>query len=83
MGLAGGGILPLLGLIFGARFAVASFGRVMGLVMLSLTLGSAGPLFAGWVYDLTGGYDVMFIVFLALFLPAAVAMRWLKPPGAI
>jgi MFS family permease len=83
MGLAGGGILPLLGLIFGARFGVASFGRVMGLVMLSLTLGSAGPLFAGWVYDLTGGYDVMFIVFLALFLPAAVAMRWLKPPGAI
>jgi MFS family permease len=80
VGLSGGGLLPLLGLIFGSRFGVASFGRVMGLVMLSLTAGSAGPLLAGWVYDFTGGYDLVFLLFLALFLPAGVAMRWLRPP---
>lgn len=81
VGLSGGGLLPLLGLIFGARFGVASFGRVMGLVMLSLTIGAAGPLFAGWIYDLTGAYDLAFLCFLALFLPAGIAMRWLRPPG--
>jgi MFS family permease len=82
VGLSGGGLLPLLGLIFGARFGVASFGRVMGLVMLSLTVGSAGPLLAGWLYDLTGSYDAAFMLFLAMFLPAGIAMRWLQPPGS-
>jgi len=82
VGLSGGGLLPLLGLIFGARFGVASFGRVMGLVMLSLTVGSAGPLLAGWLYDLTGSYDAAFMLFLGMFLPAGIAMRWLQPPGS-
>ncbi len=81
LGLAGGGLLPLLALIFGARFGVASFGRVMGLVMLSLTVGAAGPLLAGWLYDLTGSYDAVFTLFLLLFLPAGIAIRWLQPPG--
>ncbi len=82
VGLSGGGLLPLLGLIFGARFGVASFGRVMGLVMLSLTAASVGPLLAGWLYDLMGSYDPVFLLFLALFVPAGIAMRWLKAPGA-
>ena len=81
VGLSGGGLLPLLGLIFGARFGVASFGRVMGLVMLSLTAASVGPLLAGWLYDLSGSYDPVFLLFLALFVPAGIAMRWLRPPG--
>ena len=82
LGLAGGGLLPLLGLIFGARFGVASFGRVMGLVMLSLTVGASGPLLAGWLYDLTGSYDAAFMFFLGLFVPTGIAMRWLQPPGS-
>jgi MFS family permease len=77
VGLSGGGVLPMLGLIFGSRFGVASFGRVMGLVMLSLTIGSFGPLIAGWIYDATGAYDAAFRLFLLLFLPATVAIRWL------
>ncbi|MCZ6855418.1 MAG: MFS transporter [Gammaproteobacteria bacterium] len=77
VGLAGGGILPLMGLIFGARFGVASFGRVMGLAMIGFTVGATGPLLAGWVYDLTGSYDSAFLLFLASILPAAIAMRWL------
>lgn len=82
LGLAGGGLLPLMGLIFGARFGVASFGRVMGLVMLILTVSSTGPLLAGWLYDLTGSYDVAFMFFLGMFLPTAIAMRWLQSPDA-
>lgn len=81
VGLSGGGLLPLLGLIFGARFGVASFGRVMGLVMLSVTVSSLGPLLAGWAYDLTGGYDAAFMLFLGLFLPAGIAIRWLPAPA--
>ena len=77
VGLAGGGILPLMGLIFGARFGVASFGRVMGFAMLGFTVGATGPLLAGWVYDLNGSYDLAFLPFLASILPAVIAMRWL------
>jgi len=77
LGLAGGGILPLMGLIFGARFGVASFGRVMGFVMMSFSLSAVGPLLAGWSYDATGSYRTAFLAFLLTFIPAIVAMRWL------
>jgi MFS family permease len=82
VGLAGGGILPMVGLIFGARFGVASFGRVMGLVMLTVTFSSLGPLLAGWIYDATGSYDCAFLLFLGLFLPGMVLMKHLPPPAA-
>jgi len=81
VGLAGGGILPMLGLVFGARFGIESFGRVMGLVMLSITFGAIGPFLAGWVYDLTGSYDLAFLAFVLLFIPPAMVMRWLPPPA--
>ena len=81
VGLAGGGILPLLGVVFSARFGVAAFGRVMGLVMLVITFGAMGPLLAGWVYDLTGSYDWAFLAFIVLFAPGVVLMRRLPAPG--
>ncbi len=77
VGLAGGGILPLMGLIFSSRFGIASFGRVMGFVMMSFTLGATGPLLAGWAYDVSGSYNPAFIGFGLSLLPAVVAMRWL------
>ena len=77
VGLAGGGILPLLGLIFGSRFGVASFGRVMGFAMISISLGSLGPLLAGWAHDISGDYNSAFMLFAFAFLPAVIAMRWL------
>lgn len=82
LGLAGGGILPLTAIILGARFATASFGRVMGLSVLAVSLASLGPLFAGWVYDTTGNYDLAFQVFIALMLPGMIAMFWLPKPQA-
>lgn len=80
VGLAGGGILPIMAVIIGARFPIEQFGRVMGLVMLSLSLASLGPLIAGWVYDQRGSYDPAFVLFAILLVPAIVAMIWLPPP---
>jgi MFS family permease len=80
IGLATGGILPLMGVIYASRFGTASFGRVYGLVNMFLTIGAFGPLLAGWIYDLSSSYDDAFTLFLLLLIPAAVGMKWLKPP---
>ncbi len=80
VGLGGGSILPLIGLIYGARFGIASFGRVMGFAMLSISLGSMGPLLAGWIYDLTGQYDQAFLLFGLFFIPAMILIYKLPDP---
>jgi len=81
MGLAGGGILPLLGVIFGARFGVASFGRVMGLVGVVMMFGALAPIIFGWVYDVQGTYDMALVSLLAVAVPAMIAMFWLPQPS--
>ena len=83
VGLAGGGILPMMGIIVGARFALAQFGRVMGLLMLTLSLAALGPVVAGWLFDAFGSYQPAFALFIGLLLPGMVAMRWLPPPRAL
>ena len=80
-GLATGGVLPLMGLIYAGRFGVSSFGRVMGLVNLFLTAGSVGSVYSGWIFDLTGSYLPAFATFLILLLPGAIWMRWLPRYG--
>ena len=71
----------MFGVVYGARFGVASFARVMGFAMLVMTVGALGPLFAGWAYDQFGSYDMAFQAFLALIAPAAIAMYWLPGPS--
>ncbi len=80
MGLAGGGILTLMAVVYGSRFGAASFGRVMGLGMLFITMASLGPLFSGWIFDRSGSYDIAFALFALLFIPAAIAVYRLPSP---
>jgi MFS family permease len=81
-GISGGGILPLMGLMYSSRFGVASFGRVMGYGMLTIMAGAISPIGAGWVYDLYGSYSVALITLALIMLPAGIAMIWLRPPEA-
>ena len=78
LGLAAGGLLPLMGAIYSQRFGAMSFGRVMGLVIMVITIGGIGPLIAGVVYDATGSYDAAFLLFLIVLIPAALGMFGLK-----
>lgn len=81
-GISGGDILPLTGLIYGARFGVASFGRVMGFGMLTIMAGAISPIGAGWIYDLYGSYDYALMAMIAIMVPCAAAMKWLRQPDA-
>jgi len=80
VGLAGGGLLPVMALIVGARFPLASFGRVMGLMMLTLAFGAVGPVLAGHLHDVTGSYQVAMLLFAGLLVPAMVVMSRLPAP---
>ena len=82
MGLAGRGILPLMGMVFDSRFCVAFFGRVTGFVMVSSVFSAVGPLIVGCAYVLACRYDSTSRIFRAILLPAGIAMRWL-PDAAV
>jgi MFS family permease len=80
-GLATGGILPMMGIMYASRFGTLSFGRVLGFVNLFLMIGSFGSIFSGWIFDISQSYDYAFWTFFFLLLPAAIAMRWLPQPN--
>lgn len=80
-GFATGGIMPMMGIMYSARFGTLSFGRVLGLVNLFLMVGSFGSIFSGWVYDLTQSYNFAFWFFAFSVLPGVVVIYFLPQPG--
>ena len=80
LGLASGGLIPVMGVVFVARFGVAYFGKVIGLVMLVMAAGSLGSVLAAWLYDLTGSYHYAFVSFILMILPGLFLLKWLPPP---
>ena len=76
-GLATGGVMPMMGIMYSSRFGTFSFGRVLGFVNMFLMIGSFGSIFSGWIFDMFQSYDYAFWVFLILLLPCAIAMIWL------
>ena len=80
-GIATGGVMPMMGIVYSSRFGTLAFGKVLGYVNLFLMMGSFGSILSGWLFDVTGSYDYAFLTFLALVLPCAVAMYWLPSPA--
>lgn len=74
LGAASGGTLPLLGSIIGQRYGPQYFGQAMGLMMPFLTVSSLGFVVTGWLRDTTGSYDITFIGFLVIMVPAVIGM---------
>lgn len=80
-GLALGGGAVVMPLLVGECFGLLSFGKILGLIMLSATLGAAaGPILTGRIYDVTGSYDVAFILHVAAFLTAALTVSFVTRP---
>ncbi len=80
LGMATGGILPMMGIMYSARFGTFAFGRVLGYVNLFLMLSSVGPIFSGWVFDMTQSYNPAFWIFGISLLPCMIAIIWLPSP---
>jgi MFS family permease len=77
MGIAAGEF-TMLGVFVSSQFGARDFGKVMGLLLLFITLGSFGAVFAGWVRDTFGSYDAAYLVLLGLLVPSMLSMVFLE-----
>ncbi|MBI2886824.1 MAG: MFS transporter [Chloroflexi bacterium] len=85
-----GGTVPVRPALQAEYFGVRSFGAIQGMLMAVSTFGGAvGPVLAGWVFDVTGGYQVAWVFLGTLSLgavPLLLAMgrpRSLADAGAV
>lgn len=76
-----GGAIPLRPALMADLFGRRSFGAVQGLMQGVMTLISlGGPVFAGWVFDVSGTYRPAFLALALLLLPAVPIILSLKRP---
>jgi MFS family permease len=79
IGIGGGAVL--IPLLIGECFGLRAFGKVLGVVTISATLGAAaGPVLTGRIFDVTGSYQLAFILHIASFTASAVAFYFLRKP---
>lgn len=79
-GFASGSVLPLMGIIVSSHFGAASFGHVVGLLTLFLSLGAVAPWLAGYLRDSQGSYDNAWLIFLCMILISAPIIGFLPSP---
>ena len=76
-GISYGGAIPLYMAIIGEYFGRKSYATIRGFQQLFLIPATVvGPVYAGWIYDTTGSYDVAFASFIAA-LVAGTVFIWL------
>ena len=77
-----GGVVPMHGAVVGKTFGRDRFGAVLGLMRPAMfPIQILGVPFAGWIFDVTGSYDMAFQVFLGLYLFAALAIAFYRQPA--
>ncbi len=81
-GFAMGGVIALEPLIIAECFGMKSFGVILGMIYVTTTIGaSAGPPFAGFVFDSTKSYAPAFVVFAITYAVSALLSFLAVPPG--
>ncbi len=76
-----GGEATLMQTIRGEYFGRRAFGTIMGFMGMVMILGTvAGPLFAGYAWDITGSYNLAFMVFAGTMAVAVGLVLLAKPP---
>ena len=81
MGLGLGSWLPTMSMLTSGYFGLANYGAIFGAITIPYAVGSAvGPLVAGRLYDSSGSYTGVFVVFLVLFAVAIVSILVCRRP---
>jgi MFS family permease len=75
-----GGSMVVRGAILREYFGAASFGRMLGIIMGSASIGGIiGPTLAGWVFDTMADYRFMWIGLCSLSVLAVVLIGKIRP----
>jgi len=83
LGLGMGSWLPTASMLASTTFGLKSYGSIFGMINFFLCVGaSTGPLVAGYIYDLTGTYHLVFIIFIALYIVAIPSVLLVPHPPA-
>ena len=62
-------------------FGWKAFGAIYGYINAFAVLGSfAGSVFAGWVYDTTGSYEIAFLTFAGMMIAGGIVVLLIKSP---
>lgn len=76
-----GGPIPLVPALQVDYFGLKTFAAVQGLLWIGGTVsGIVGPLFAGWMFDITGTYRLAWVIMAALSGCGALVVLLVKPP---
>jgi MFS family permease len=71
--------MVLRGAILREYFGAASFGRLLGIIMGSASIGGIiGPTLAGWVFDTMADYRFMWLTLCSLSVLAVVLISRIK-----
>jgi MFS family permease len=83
MGLGMGSWLPTMSMLISTNFGLVYYGAIFGMTSLAQSIGgSAGPAFAGFMFDRMGSYHIAFIVLVSLFAVALPAILLVRTPKA-
>lgn len=78
-----GGSMVLRGAILQEYFGMAAFGKMIGIVMGSASLGGIiGPTLAGWVFDTRGSYSAVWYGLCGISLAAIFLIMKMKPAAS-
>ena len=81
-GIAYGGAIPLNAAIVGEYFGRASYATIRGLMQFFLMPATViGPVYAGFVYDRTGSYEIAFTSFIVALLIGTIFIMLARPPS--
>jgi MFS family permease len=79
-GVAFGGVLALMVLVTTELFGLNSLGVILGGVIFMYTVGGAtGPIITGYIFDVTGSYQLGFLITALLAVAACVLALLLRP----
>lgn len=80
MGIGAGSWLPSMSMLISTNFGLVSYGSIFGAVTFAHNVGvSTGPLFAGYMYDITEGYYWAFLIFLICYGVSIPSMLMVRP----
>ena len=78
-----GGTAALLSPTVAELFGLGSHGAILGVILFSGTIGEAsGPVLAGHIFDVTGGYSLAFFLCALVTLAGFILVSLLRPAGA-